>query len=307
MKSSKPLNMTADQSSVHSSGKNSTTPYAQTDSVTSMDGRRNISAAAAAGSQQRQTQQRVTRTQWYGYPSFRIGPCPACRQYAAANKFGEMPANCQAADPKHTCCFLSSAGPKKAMQAHAKGLPGPQMQLAVAQGWGKRSATTGCFPNFNRSFVVVPDINSNVGGLTNLLSTRIPRADNHANEIIVTGQPCKIIMDFDRDEGFPSEAFDGNRHEFCKQVEAAVTNILSESPFNIQLAPSSFIWMFTDYSYKAKFSAHLVIHHIMPDGSLLNRMLMLILHVSNGPARTLAPWPVGLIAQAPWHTASMKE
>jgi hypothetical protein len=39
--------------------------------------------------------------------------------------------------------------------------------------------------------------------------------------------------------------------------------------FGIQLAPTSFVWIFTDYTYKTKFSAHLIIHHVMPDGSIL--------------------------------------
>jgi len=202
---------------------------------------------------------------------FSSGSCCACHRHRSQT--GQLPESCQSTAKDKESCFPCghASGPKDAMQAYIRTLPQPDacMQLCISKGWGGRSPVTCSYQHYFRAYVAVPNIHAEAGRLSNLLVAQIPRCDNHTNEIIVAGQPCKIVMDFDKDEGFPTKAFPDGPQQFRAEVEAALTSIMAGPPFNVQLAPSSFVWAFTEYTYKPKFSAHLVIHHVMPDGSML--------------------------------------
>ncbi|WIA36343.1 hypothetical protein OEZ86_007663 [Tetradesmus obliquus] len=96
------------------------------------------------------------------------------------------------------------------------------------------------------------------------LLTGLPADKNHTYEIILADKPCKLCMDFDGSVGLP-ECF-ASKKDFTSRVQAALTDI-SAKDFSVQLQAESFLWVFTDYP--VKFSAHLVLHHTMPDGSIL--------------------------------------
>jgi hypothetical protein len=95
---------------------------------------------------------------------------------------------------------------------------------------------------------------------------RIPPRQNHTFEIIQKRKPCKICMDFDSAAGLPTGFKD--RGDFTARVEAALGSVM-QADFGITMDPADYVWVFTDYKTKPKFSAHLVVHKVMPDGKLL--------------------------------------
>jgi len=71
-------------------------------------------------------------------------------------------------------------------------------------------------------------------------------------------------VDFDGTDGLP--ACFASKQDFTSRVQDALTDVFL-TEFGVQLPAESFVWVFTDYP--VKFSAHLVVHHIMPDGRIL--------------------------------------
>jgi hypothetical protein len=92
----------------------------------------------------------------------------------------------------------------------------------------------------------------------------LPADNNHTNELILADKPCKLCMDFDGKEGLP--ACFASKQDFTSRAQATLTDIFA-TEFGVQLQAESFVWVFT--GYPVKFSAHLIVHHIMPDNSIL--------------------------------------
>ncbi|WIA19271.1 hypothetical protein OEZ85_003910 [Tetradesmus obliquus] len=92
----------------------------------------------------------------------------------------------------------------------------------------------------------------------------LPADKNHTYEIFLKDKPCKLCVDFDGTDGLP--ACFASKQDFTSRVQDALTDVFL-TEFGVQLPAESFVWVFTDYP--VKFSAHLVVHHIMPDGSIL--------------------------------------
>jgi hypothetical protein len=155
--------------------------------------------------------------------------------------------------------FVGFRGAKAPMQAYAAELGAPiQLQVTLQRGKLAPNCTIEDY-TYIRHFVAVDDPNRLMDVLSGL-----PADKNHTYEIIVADKPCKLCMDFDGKEGLP--ACFASKQDFTSKVQAALTDIFA-TYFGVQLQDESFLWVFTDYA--VKFSAHLVLHHIMPDGRLL--------------------------------------
>lgn len=155
--------------------------------------------------------------------------------------------------------FAGFRAAKAPMQAYAAEVGAP-MQLQVTLPCGQLGPEGDVEQyTYKRHFVAIDDPRR----LLELLPG-LPADKNHTYEIIIADKPCKLCMDFDGSGGLP-ECF-ASKQDFTSRVQAALTDIFA-TDFGVQLQAESFLWVFTDYP--VKFSAHLVLHHIMPDGSIL--------------------------------------
>jgi hypothetical protein len=155
--------------------------------------------------------------------------------------------------------FAGFRGSKAPMQAYAAEVKAA-MQLAVMlPGHQLAPADTVEHYMYTRHFVAVDDP-------TRFLQVfpGLPADQNHTNELIVADKPCKLCMDFDGKEGLP--ACFTSTQDFTSRIQAALKDIFA-TEFDVQLQAESFVWVFT--SYPVKFSAHLTVHHIMQDSTLL--------------------------------------
>jgi hypothetical protein len=157
------------------------------------------------------------------------------------------------------CGFAGFRAAKAPMQAYAAEV-GATLQLAVMLPC-RRLAPTDTVEQYTyaRHFVAV----DNPARFLQVFPW-LPADQNTTNEIIIADKPCKLCMDFDGKEGLP--ACFASKQDFTSRVQAALTDIVARE-FGVQLQVESFVWVFTDYP--VKFSAHLVLHHIMADNSIL--------------------------------------
>ncbi|WIA19268.1 hypothetical protein OEZ85_003903 [Tetradesmus obliquus] len=157
------------------------------------------------------------------------------------------------------CGFAGFRASKAPMQAYAAEL-GATMQLQV-QMPRRQPAPADIVEEYTytRHFVAIDDPVRLLEILPGL-----PADKNHTYEIILKDKPCKLCVDFDGTDGLP--ACFASKQDFTSRVQDVLTDIFL-TEFGVQLPAESFVWVFTDYP--VKFRAHLVEHHIMPDGRIL--------------------------------------